>query len=577
MKQLGTLDSAFINLENSATPQHVGGLGIYDPSTAPGGFVRFKEVLSSFEQRLNKLPLFRTRLVQVPGDIDRPYWVEDKNFDVEFHLRHISLPKPGDWRQLWIQAARLHARSLDMSRPLWEAYIIEGLDNIEGLPEGAFAMYTKMHHSLVDGAGGASFMSALHDLEPNPTYDTNAPQDTIIVDRQPSDGELLARALLNRTTNSISMLRSIGGTAVELAKYGIAVAKEEVPSPDLAAPKTRFNQKVGPHRVAEAAVFELDHFKDIKNACGATINDVALAIVGGAMRRYLDRHGELPDESLAAAIPLNMRTRREQNDENNQVGSMFTELHTNIADPVKRVNAVSESARLAKEASESSPLVEAMRVAGFFSPALSKSVASFWSKNQLSRFIPMNTSTVVTNVPGPNFPLFCAGAEMVRYHGLGLLTPGCGLFHTIFSSNGKVSVTILGDRNAIPDPEFYAQCLRHSFEEMYLAATGAPAKQPVAAVAAKPAQDSKPRKTATQAESKTKKPGKTIRQTKQATARKSKPAKKPVVKAKANTAAKPKTSSRSLRNIRIPESAKRTTSSKKTASKRARTAQTETA
>lgn len=577
MKQLGTLDSAFINLENSATPQHVGGLGIYDPSTAPGGFVRFKEVLSSFEQRLNKLPLFRTRLVQVPGDIDRPYWVEDKNFDVEFHLRHISLPKPGDWRQLWIQAARLHARSLDMSRPLWEAYIIEGLDNIEGLPEGAFAMYTKMHHSLVDGAGGASFMSALHDLEPNPTYDTNAPQDTIIVDRQPSDGELLARALLNRTTNSISMLRSIGGTAVELAKYGIAVAREEVPSPDLAAPKTRFNQKVGPHRVAEAAVFELDHFKDIKNACGATINDVALAIVGGAMRRYLDRHGELPDESLAAAIPLNMRTRREQNDENNQVGSMFTELHTNIADPVKRVNAVSESARLAKEASESSPLVEAMRVAGFFSPALSKSVASFWSKNQLSRFIPMNTSTVVTNVPGPNFPLFCAGAEMVRYHGLGLLTPGCGLFHTIFSSNGKVSVTILGDRNAIPDPEFYAQCLRHSFEEMYLAATGAPAKQPVAAVAAKPAQDSKPRKTATQAESKTKKPGKTIRQTKQATARKSKPAKKPVVKAKANTAAKPKTSSRSLRNIRIPESAKRTTSSKKTASKRARTAQTETA
>lgn len=577
MKQLGTLDSAFINLENSATPQHVGGLGIYDPSTAPGGFVRFKEVLSSFEQRLNKLPLFRTRLVQVPGDIDRPYWVEDKNFDVEFHLRHISLPKPGDWRQLWIQAARLHARSLDMSRPLWEAYIIEGLDNIEGLPEGAFAMYTKMHHSLVDGAGGASFMSALHDLEPNPTYDTNASQDTIIVDRQPSDGELLARALLNRTTNSISMLRSIGGTAVELAKYGIAVAKEEVPSPDLAAPKTRFNQKVGPHRVAEAAVFELDHFKDIKNACGATINDVALAIVGGAMRRYLDRHGELPDESLAAAIPLNMRTRREQNDENNQVGSMFTELHTNIADPVKRVNAVSESAKLAKEASESSPLVEAMRVAGFFSPALSKSVASFWSKNQLSRFIPMNTSTVVTNVPGPNFPLFCAGAEMVRYHGLGLLTPGCGLFHTIFSSNGKVSVTILGDRNAIPDPEFYAQCLRHSFEEMYLAATGAPAKQPVAAVAAKPAQDSKPRKTATQAESKTKKPGKTIRQTKQATARKSKPAKKPVVKAKANTAAKPKTSSRSLRNIRIPESAKRTTSSKKTASKRARTAQTETA
>ena len=159
MKQLGTLDSAFINLESSSTPQHIGGLGIYDPSTSEAGFVRFKDVLASFEQRLNRLPMFRTRLVQVPGDIDRPYWVEDKNFDVEFHIRHISLPKPGDWRQLWIQAARLHSRSLDMSRPLWEAYIIEGLDNIPGLPEGAFAMYTKMHHSLVDGAGGAYIMT----------------------------------------------------------------------------------------------------------------------------------------------------------------------------------------------------------------------------------------------------------------------------------------------------------------------------------------------------------------------------------------------------------------------------------
>ncbi|MEM8501039.1 MAG: wax ester/triacylglycerol synthase family O-acyltransferase [Pseudomonadota bacterium] len=578
MKQLGTLDSAFINLENSATPQHVGGLGIYDPSSAPGGFVRFKEVLASFEQRLNKLPLFRTRLVQVPGDIDRPYWVEDKNFDVEFHLRHISLPKPGDWRQLWIQAARLHARSLDMSRPLWEAYIIEGLDNIEGLPEGAFAMYTKMHHSLVDGAGGASFMSALHDLEPNPTYPPDNQQDTIIVDRQPSDGELLARALINRATNSVSMLRSIGGTAVELAKYGVAVAREEVPSPDLAAPKTRFNRKVGPHRVAEAAVFELAHFKDIKNACGATINDVALAIVGGALRRYLDRHGELPEDSLAASIPMNMRTRREQNDENNQVGSMFTELHTNIADPIKRVDAVSDSAKLAKEASESSPLVEAMRLAGFFSPAVSKSLASFWSKNQLSRFIPMNTSTVVTNVPGPNFPLYCAGAEMVRYHGLGLLTPGCGLFHTIFSSNGRVTITILGDRNAIPDPEFYAQCLRHSFEEMYLAATGRSAKPTAATVETKPEPESKPKKAVQKTGGEIKKARSNAKKAKRAAAKKSRPATKPIVKTKTKTPAKAKAGSRSLRDIRIPESAKRTTSSKKNAGgKRKRAAQTEIA
>ncbi|MDP4917054.1 MAG: wax ester/triacylglycerol synthase family O-acyltransferase, partial [Haliea sp.] len=151
MKQLGILDAAFINLERGNTPQHIASLGIYDPSTAPGGKVRFKQVIATFERRLDNQPLFRTRLVQVPGGLDRPYWVKDERFDVEFHLRHIALPSPGDWRQLCIQISRLHSRPLDMSKPLWEAYIIEGLDRIPGLPRGSFAIMTKIHHAMVDG------------------------------------------------------------------------------------------------------------------------------------------------------------------------------------------------------------------------------------------------------------------------------------------------------------------------------------------------------------------------------------------------------------------------------------------
>jgi len=168
MKQLGILDAAFLNLEQTNTPQHVGGLGIYDPSTSPDGFVRFKDVIANFNRRLSTNPLFRTRLLEVPGGLDRPYWVKDANFDVEFHLRHIALPHPGDWRQLCIQVARLHSRPIDLSRPLWECYIIEGLDNVPHLPKGCFAIYTKMHHALVDGAGGSSFMELLHDLVANP-------------------------------------------------------------------------------------------------------------------------------------------------------------------------------------------------------------------------------------------------------------------------------------------------------------------------------------------------------------------------------------------------------------------------
>ncbi len=471
MKQLGILDAAFVNLEQSNTPQHIGGMGIYDPSTAPGGFVRFKDVIASFERRLGNMPLFRTRLVEVPGGLDRPYWVKDANFDVEFHLRHIALPEPGDWRQLCIQVARLHSRPLDMSRPLWEAYIIEGLDNIPNLPKGCFAVYTKMHHSLVDGAGGSSFMAALHDLVPDPSDDPNAFSEPRLVDAEPSVSELLTKATFNGIRNTAHLISGSVRTGRELGKYALGVARKDIPVPDITAPKTLFNKPVGPHRVFDAAEFPLDGFKDIKNAVGVTVNDVALGIIGGAMQHYLVAKGAAPEEgSLAAGIPLNMRTRRGMTDENNQVGSVFSSLHTDVDDPVERLRKINKSTEEAKRSGEASPMVDALKLAGVFSPALSKAVAGFWSRNDLSRHIPMNISTCVSNVPGPDFPLYCAGARMVDYYGLGVLTPGMGVFHLVFSYAGKVTLSVLADRDIMPDPEFYHDCLVRSYEETYAAA-----------------------------------------------------------------------------------------------------------
>jgi WS/DGAT/MGAT family acyltransferase len=259
MKQLGILDAAFINLEQTNTPQHVGGMGIYDPSTAPGGFVRFKDVIAGFERRLGSMPLFRTRLVEVPGGVDRPYWVKDANFDVEFHLRHIALPEPGDWRQLCIQVARLHSRPLDMSRPLWEAYIIEGLDNIPNLPKGCFAVYTKMHHSLVDGAGGSSFMAALHDLVPDPGEEDEPDAEPRLVDAEPATTELLAKASVNSVKNTLQVARGSVTTLRDLGKYALDIARDEIPAPDVSAPKTILNKAVGPHRVFDAAEFPLEN------------------------------------------------------------------------------------------------------------------------------------------------------------------------------------------------------------------------------------------------------------------------------------------------------------------------------
>ena len=467
MKQLGILDAAFINLEQNNTPQHVGGIGIYDPSSAPDGFVRFKQVIANFEQRLQRLPLFRTRLVEVPAGLDRPYWVKDANFDVEFHLRHIALPEPGDWRQLCIQVARLHARPLDMSRPLWEAYIIESLDNIPKLPQGSFAVYTKMHHSLVDGAGGSSFMAALHDLEPVPDPDaTPWREEPLLVDRQPSASELLGRAGLNNIRNAVGITRGTLGIMRDLGAFAMKVTRKEVPMPDIQSPKTRFNQAVGPHRVFDATDFAISDFKRAGAATGTKLNDVALAIVGGALSRYLDAKGETPELPLAASLPVNMRTRRGETDDNNQVGAIFASLHTDITDPVERLKAIHASTREAKEFGENSPLVDALKITGVFNPALAKAAARLWSEQALSRFIPVNTSTVITNVPGPDFDLYCAGARLVQYHGLGVLTPGVGLFHTVFSQGDRLNLSVLGDRDIMPDPAFYMECLRAAYDEL---------------------------------------------------------------------------------------------------------------
>lgn len=519
MKQLGILDSAFINLEQGNTPQHVGGLGIYDPSTAPGGFVRFKQVIANFEQRLSRMPLFRTRLVEVPGGLDRPYWVKDANFDVEFHLRHIALPEPGDWRQLCIQIARLHARPLDMSRPLWEAYIIEGLDNIPDLPKGSFAVYTKMHHSLVDGAGGSSFMAALHDLEPVPDPSTQSTNDEpLLVDRDPSTSELLGRATINSVKNTVGLVQGSLGLTRDLGKFALKVARKEIPMPDVQAPKTRFNQAVGPHRVFDAVDFPIADFKTAKNATGTKLNDVALAIVGGALQRYLVAKNETPELPLAASLPVNMRTRRGETDENNNVGAIFASLHTDITDPIERLKAIHASTGEAKEFGENSPMVDAMKIAGVFSPAVSKAAASLWSERELSRFVPANTSTVVTNVPGPNFDLYCAGARLVQYHGLGVLTPGVGLFHTVFSQSDRVNMSVLGNRDIMPDPSFYMECLKESYAELMSAIKGTEASN------AKPAAKKAPAKKKTAAK---KKPA-----TKKAAAKKAAPKKKPAAKKK---------------------------------------------
>jgi diacylglycerol O-acyltransferase len=483
MKQLGYTDSIFVSLETKETPQHIAFMGVYDPSTAPGGVVRFKDVMANFERRLNALPTFRTRLVEVPGRLDRPYWVVDDSFDVEYHVRHLALPQPGDWRQLCIQIARMHARPLDMKRPLWECNVIEGLNGVEGCPPGSFAVYVKIHHSMVDGDLGQRVLAVLHDMEPNPPpveeESEQATADAAEEFKQPrlGDTELISRAFTNRVQNAPAFAKS----AVELAKsVGDTVSKianDELPMP-ASGPKTRFDEPVGPHRVVEAVEFSLPVLKEIKTIAGVTINDVCVAIVSGAMRKYLDHYGELPEESVIANVPVGLRKRGVvETDDNNQIAALMTRIHTEIADPIDRLHAVHDAMVDAKKFIDT-PISQPLKIVGLFPPFMSKPLSRFYASAGLTKYLPAGTPCVITNVPGPRIDLYANGAKLVRMHLLGVLTPGVALFNAIFSLGDKLTITVLADRDIMPDPLFYKQCLEESFAELRDAVVGQPKPAP---------------------------------------------------------------------------------------------------
>lgn len=313
-------------------------------------------------------------------------------------------------------------------------------------------------------------MALLHDLSANPDPADEPEEEPRLVDDEPSTGELLSKASINGIKNTGQLMRGAVRGALDMSKYALKIARKEIPAPDISAPKTSLNKPVGPHRVFDAAEFPLAGFKQIKDAAGVKLNDVALAVIGGALQRYLESNNEFPEGSLAASLPLNMRTRRGVTDDNNQVGAVFASLHSDEKDPLTRLAAVHKSTMEAKEHGEASPMVDVLKIAGAFSPFIAKSVAGFWARNNLSKHLPVNVSTVISNVAGPDFSLYCAGARMVDYYGLGVLTPGIGVFHLVFSYSGKLTLSVLADRDIMPDPEFYRDCLIASYEEL-LAAT----------------------------------------------------------------------------------------------------------
>ena len=486
MQQLSATDASFVYMETPNTPMHIGSLAIYDPSTAPNGLVRYKDILAHIEARLHTARSFRQRLVQVPGNLDHPYWIEDPDFDLEFHVRHIALPAPGDWRQLCILAARIHARALDMSKPLWEFTIIEGLDNIPGLPKGSFALLSKVHHAAIDGMSGVDMTSGIHSLEPgSPPPAVEKPWKP---DARPGVGELLFRSYINSIGQPLRLAQVVAQSVPGLAKLGASVTKGEVSLAGMkAAPRTRISGKVGAHRVFEGRAFSLRDVKVMRTLLdGATVNDVMLTVVGGAFHKYLDSKGELPADPMQAMAPISVRAEGEKGAMGNLVSAMIVSLGTDIADPVERLKAVHASAKNSKAMTNAVGAKTLSEYSKFMPSALAGLGARLYTRLGLANQVDQPFNCVVTNVPGPRVPLYMAGARLVVQMGTGPIFDGMGMILPVYSYGDTIAISFTSDRNMIPDPQFFADCLQASFDEL-LAAAQNPDAPRVAAVKPAPA------------------------------------------------------------------------------------------
>jgi WS/DGAT/MGAT family acyltransferase len=462
MRQLTSLDAQFLALENDRQSGHVGSLAILDQSTAPGGELTARDMCRLLSERLPLLPPMRWRLAEVPLGLDYPYWVDDQDFDLDYHVRELALPKPGSDRQLAEQVARIFSRPLDRARPLWELYLIHGLES------GLTGMLTKIHHAVVDGMSGNEIMGLLLDLSPEgrelpPPLRTDAGGEA-------TTAEMVARGALGAARYPVRLLRSLptavphiedtpltnlpgAGTVGKVAGrlQGILRGDGRPERGDLTAPKTSFNGRVSPHRRFAFGQLPLDEFKKVKNAHGCTVNDVVVSICAGALRRWLVEHGELPDEPLVAQIPVSVRTEQEMGTYGNRILLMAVPLFTNEPDAITRLLRTHDALTVMKERHRALPAGLLQDANHFIPPAVFARASRLTLGLATTRAGRPTWNLVISNVPGPQLPLYCAGARLDANYPVSVITDGMGLNITVMSYCGHMDFGLVADRDQMPD------------------------------------------------------------------------------------------------------------------------------
>jgi diacylglycerol O-acyltransferase / wax synthase len=476
MRQLSALDAQFLNVESRGTVAHIAGLAILDPAGIPGGRLTLDDLMALMRRRIPLIRQFRWRLAEVPLGLDHPYWIEDPDFDLEYHVREIALPEPGDDRQLADQVARLHQRPLDRARPLWEMYLVQGLRG------GRIALYAKVHHALIDGVAAAQIVAALLDLEPEPrAADASDVADDWRPERPPAAWSLLAgaaaRAAVHPLRRTGGLLRAVpyldalplvgrlpGVGALTGALRAAGRTGRVPPQADLNAPRTPFNGPVTRHRRVAFGTLPLDEVKKVRHALGVSVNDVVMALCASALRRWLLEHDALPDRPLVAAVPVSTRA-LDDDTHGNQVSAMFTPLPTHLADPRDRVSAAHTTMRTAKRRLVATPDRWLEELTAVVPPAFGGLAARALFRLAPSAVPPVNL--VISNVAGPQFPLYLCRAEVLAYHPLSVVSElSGGLNITVFSYNGNLDIGLTACREMVPDVWSLIGHLADALEEL---------------------------------------------------------------------------------------------------------------
>ncbi|OHV03417.1 WS/DGAT/MGAT family O-acyltransferase [Mycobacterium talmoniae] len=462
MQRLSGLDASFLYLETPSQPLHVCSILELDASTMPGGYT-FDRLRDALAVRMKAMPSFREKLADHPLNLDHPVWVEDTSFDVDRHLHRIGLPPPGGRIELAEICGHIASLPLDRSRPLWETWVIEGLDGSDAQQGGRLAVMTKVHHAGVDGVTGANLMSQLCSTE------ADAPEP------EPVDGvgdatslEIAASGLVRFATRPWHLANVLPTTVSSVVKTLQRVASGSTMAPPFAAPRTVFNDTVTGHRNIAYASLDLGAVKKVKDHFGVKVNDVVMALVSGVLRQFLIDRDELPESSLVAMVPVSVHGKSDRPGRN-QVSGMFSRLETQIADPAERLEAIAAANSVAKQHSSAIGATLLQDWTQFAAPAVFGVAMRLYAKTRLTSSRPVH-NLVISNVPGPQAPLYFLGCAIDAMYPLGPIFHGSGLNITVMSLHGKLNVGLIACPELVPDLWDLADGFGVGMEELLAAA-----------------------------------------------------------------------------------------------------------